>query len=58
VVVSNIFHVHPLFGEDFQFDLYFSDGLFNHAQPATSLSLFDDFFGASGDGFWSMDDSG
>ena len=27
MVVSNIFLFSPLFGEDFQFDQYFSDGL-------------------------------
>ena len=27
VLVSNIFYVHPCFGEDFHFDSYFSDGL-------------------------------
>ena len=30
VVVSKIFFVSPLFGEDSQFDQYFSDGGWNH----------------------------
>ena len=37
MVVSNILYFHPYFGEDFQFDSYFSDGL---VQPPTSLGRF------------------
>ena len=29
----------PLFGEDYQFDSYFSDGWFNH-QPAINSGIF------------------
>ena len=39
VVVSNIFYVHPLFGEDSHFDLYFWDGL----KPPTSFDFLSSF---------------
>ena len=35
VVVSNMFYVHPLFGEDSHFDQYFSKGL----KPPTSYVI-------------------
>ena len=36
MVVSNIFYLHPIFGEDSYFDYYFSNGL---VQPPTRYSL-------------------
>ena len=38
---SNIFHLCPLFGEDFQFDYYFSDGLVQPPSSYRSISLID-----------------
>ena len=54
-VVSNILYFHPYLGKISNLTYSFQMGWFNH-QPVYHCLMIS--FGASGGGFWSMDDSG